>query len=325
MFDATALGELLIDFTPIASNSRGQLTYEANPGGAPGNVLAMLSKRGKKTAFIGKVGNDTFGRYIFNAVRECGIDVKNISLSNEYPTSLAFISTDSAGEREFTFYRHFGADMMLDIEDIKKFDFSQTKLLHFGTLSMTDDRSMAATKYAIEQAKANHCWLSFDPNIRPLLWNKLTDAVKAMRYGCSVCDILKMEISELKLLTNENNINEAISIIQKEFHIPLVFVTMGKEGSFAFNEGKKVFSKGFVTKHTIDTTGAGDAFFGSCLGDILSKNDLHFDEQEMIKMLKYANAVASFVTTKKGALTIMPNAEEVVTYLRQFGEIKDIL
>jgi fructokinase len=319
VFDVIALGELLIDFVPLTIGSLENPIYEAFPGGAPGNVLAMLSKMGMKTSLITKVGYDFFGRYLIKAVRECGIDVSNISVSNESPTTLAFISNDASGEREFTFYRHFGADTRLDINDVGKFDFSTTRLFHFGTLSMTDDLAESATKYAIQQAKKNHCLISFDPNIRPLLWKTISKAIQAMRYGCSVCDILKLEKRELELLTNENDIDEAVKILRQEFSIPLIFVTVGKAGSYAFFEGCKVFSEGFVTDQTIDTTGAGDAFFGYCLAEVLTKNNFHFNKRDMMEMLKMANAAASFVTTKKGALTIMPSLDEVQKYLDQFN------
>ena len=182
-YDVTALGELLIDFTENGDSSQGNPTFEANPGGAPCNVLAMLNRLGKKTAFIGKVGNDMFGKQLKAAVEECGIDTRNLVMDDEIHTTLAFVHTYPDGDRDFSFYRNPGADMMLTKNEVDADLIRNSRIFHFGTLSSTHEGVREATRYALDVAKEAGCIITFDPNLRPPLWKDLNDARKEIEYG----------------------------------------------------------------------------------------------------------------------------------------------
>ena len=197
-YDVVALGELLIDFTIDGKSSQGNNTYEANPGGAPCNVLAMLNRMNKKTAFIGKVGKDAFGQILKSTIDQIGIDSKGLVFDEKVNTTLAFVNIDENGERSFSFYRNPGADMMLTEEEVDFEIVRNSKIFHFGTLSMTHEKVRQATKKAVEEAKKENILISFDPNLRELLWEDLSLAKEQIDYGCSVCDILKIEDEELK-------------------------------------------------------------------------------------------------------------------------------
>lgn len=196
-FDVVALGELLVDFTENGISAQGNPMLEANSGGAPCNVLSMLQNLGKKTAFIGKVGNDAFGQMLTQAVRNQGINTENLVADDTVHTTLAFVHTDKDGDRSFSFYRNPGADMMLRWDEIHEDMLADTKIFHFGTLSMTDERIEKVTKKAVEKAKSEGALISFDPNLRPALWKDLDDAKRHMWYGISQCDILKISDDEI--------------------------------------------------------------------------------------------------------------------------------
>lgn len=208
--DVVALGELLIDFTECGDSERGNPIPEANPGGAPCNVLAMLNKLGKKTAFIGKVGNDTFGKMLAKTVSDSGTDISNLLYDEKVPTTLAFVHTLADGEREFSFYREPGADMMLKKSDVNEELLNSTKIFHFGTLSSTHENPREATRYAIDTAKQAGALISFDPNLREPLWNDLNDARHEIEYGLSKCDILKISDNELEFVTGVSDYDKAI-------------------------------------------------------------------------------------------------------------------
>ena len=196
-YDVTALGELLIDFTENGDSAQGNPLMEANPGGAPCNVLAMLQKLGKKTAFIGKVGNDMFGNQLKKAVEEVGIDTRNLIMDHKHHTTLAFVHTYPDGDRDFSFYRDPGADMMLTKEEVQKELIEDSRIFHFGTLSSTHEGIREATRHAIELAKEAGCIITFDPNLRPPLWNSLDDARREIEYGMGKCDVLKISDNEV--------------------------------------------------------------------------------------------------------------------------------
>ena len=200
-FDVTALGELLIDFTQNGHSDQGNFLMEANPGGAPCNVLAMLCKLGKKTAFIGKVGDDFLGRHLKEVVETVGIDARNLLLDKEVHTTLAFVHTYPDGDRDFSFYRNPGADMCLRADEICQELIQQSKIFHFGSLSLTHPGVREATKKAVLIAKENGCMISYDPNLRPPLWNTLEEAKEQITFGVAQCDILKISDNEIQWLT----------------------------------------------------------------------------------------------------------------------------
>lgn len=317
-YDVIALGELLIDFTMNGVSEQGNSLFEANPGGAPCNVLAMLTKMRKRTAFIGKVGNDMFGKLLENTLEKIGIDTENLVKSDEVRTTLAFVHTASDGDRSFSFYRNPGADMMLRKEDIKDELFENAKIFHFGTLSMTDALVKNATIEAITYARNKNMVVSFDPNLRPPLWENLEDARAAMDYGMRMCNILKISDDEIQFFIGEQDFDKGIKIIQDAYHIPLICLTLGKDGSIACTEKYKVKKAGFLQEHVIDTTGAGDTFMGCILNYILEKETFDLNEEQLSEMLTFANAAASLITTKKGALRVMPEKEEIESFLNMY-------
>ena len=220
-FDVVALGELLIDFTENGKSAQGNMTYEANPGGAPCNVLAMLNKAGRKTAFIGKVGQDLFGNKLKATLDEVGIDTSNLIIDEDARTTLAFVETFPDGDRDFSFYRNPGADMMLRKEDLHEDLIRDAKIFHYGTLSMTHDGVREATKKAIDIAKESGAILSFDPNLRPPLWKTLDDAKEQVAYGLSKCDVLKISDNEIQWFTGEEDFDAGIAQLREQYNIPL--------------------------------------------------------------------------------------------------------
>lgn len=310
-FDVVALGELLIDFTENGMSAQGNPVLEANPGGAPCNVLAMLNKLGKKTAFIGKVGNDVFGRQLAEAVRQSGTDTTNLIFDDTVHTTLAFVHTFSDGEREFSFYRNPGADMMLKKEEIQEDILKEAKIFHFGTLSSTHEGVREATRYAIEIAKQNGALISFDPNLREPLWNTLEDARKEIAYGLSKCDILKISDNELAFMTGTEDYSKGVEMLRAQYDIKVIFVTLGKDGSRAYCKDKMAEQPTFSQIKPVEKTGAGDTFEGCALHYLLEHDLDSLTEQDLSDLLLFANAGASLVTTRNGALKVMPDKAEI--------------
>ena len=310
-FDVVALGELLIDFTENGTSVQGNPVYEANPGGAPCNVLSMLNKVGKRTAFIGKVGQDIFGKRLKAVLEETGIDVSNLIMDADVRTTLAFVETFADGDRDFSFYRNPGADMMLREEELDTDLLKNTRIFHFGTLSMTHEEVRNATKTAIRVAKESGALVSFDPNLREPLWKSLDEAKEQVAYGLSQCDILKISDNEIRWFTGEEDFDAGIAKLRGEYDIPLIMLSMGKDGSRAYYKDLRVEVAPFLQENTIETTGAGDTFGGCCLYHVLKYGLEHFDEAKLKEMLTFANAAASIITTRKGALRVMPTVDEV--------------
>ena len=316
-YDVTALGELLIDFTENGNSEQGNPLMEANPGGAPCNMLSMIQKLGGTTAFIGKVGKDMFGRQLRQAVESVGIDTRNLMEDEEIHTTLAFVHTFPDGDRDFSFYRNPGADMMLTKEEIQEDLIRNSKVFHFGTLSSTHEGVREATRYAIDVAKEAGCLVSFDPNLRPPLWKTLEDARKEIEYGLSKTDILKISDNEVEFLCGISDYDEGAKMLIEKYNIPFVCVTLGKDGSRAYYKGMRVEVPGFVQKNTIETTGAGDTFCGCMLHYIIQHGLEDLTEENLRELLTFANAAASVITTRKGALAVMPSKEEVEELLRE--------
>jgi fructokinase len=315
-FDVTALGELLIDFTENGLSAQGNYLLEANPGGAPCNVLAMLSKLGKKTAFIGKVGDDFLGRHLKNVVQEVGIDTSNLLLDDQVHTTLAFVHTSPDGDRDFSFYRNPGADMNLCEAEVGKPLIADSRIFHFGSLSMTHPGVREATKKALRIAKEHGCLISFDPNLREPLWNTLDEAKEQIAFGLTQCDILKISDNEIQWLTGEEDYTEGVKKIREMKDIPLILVSMGKEGSRAYYKDMIVEVKPFLQENTIETTGAGDTFCANVLNYVLENGLEDLTAEGLEEMLTFANAAASIITTKKGALRVMPTKEDVENFLK---------
>ena len=319
MFDVTALGELLIDFTENGTSSQGNPLLEANPGGAPCNVLAMLERLGKKTAFIGKVGKDMFGKQLKAAVEEVGIDTRNVIMDEEVHTTLAFVHTYPDGDRDFSFYRNPGADMMLTKDEVSEELIQSSRIFHFGTLSSTHEGVREATRHAIEVAKAAGCIITFDPNLRPPLWKSLEDARVEIEYGMTKCDVLKISDNEVEFLFGTTDYDKGAALIREKYNIPLVLITMGKDGSRAYYKDLRVEAAPFLQENTIETTGAGDTFCASALNYVLEHGLENLTEENLMEMLTFANAAASLITTRKGALRVMPTRQEVLDFIAASG------
>ena len=250
-FDVVALGELLIDFTENGVSAQGNTIYEANPGGAPCNVLAMLNRAGRKTAFIGKVGQDIFGNKLKATLDEVGIDTSNLIIDEEARTTLAFVETFPDGDRDFSFYRNPGADMMLTEADLHEDLIRDAKVFHFGTLSMTHDDVRRATKKAIDIAKESGAVISFDPNLRPPLWKTLDDAKEQVAYGLGKCDVLKISDNEIQWFTGEEDFDAGIAKLRSQYDIPLILLSLGRDGSRAYYKDLRVRMGGWSAYFTM--------------------------------------------------------------------------
>ena len=311
-FDVAALGELLIDFTAGGLSEQGNPMFEANPGGAPCNVLAMLRKLGKTCAFIGKVGNDMFGYQLKAVAEQAGIDMSALRMDGETRTTLAFVKTAENGDRDFSFYRNPGADMMLTEEELPQEVLSSARIFHFGTLSMTHEGVRNATKAAVASAKRAGAVISFDPNLRPPLWNDLEEAREQISWGLGRCDILKIADNELEFMTGDSDFDCAVGKLRRRWpNIRLLNVNAGAEGSYSYYQDERVFVPGFRLGGTIETTGAGDTFCACVLNFVLENGIDELNRRALTEMLRFANAAAYLVTTKKGAIRSMPERMQI--------------
>ena len=315
-FDVVALGELLVDFTDNGLSERGNTLFEANPGGAPCNVLAMLKKLDRSCAFIGKVGDDLFGRRLRAVAEEAGICMDYLAVDREARTTLAFVKKLENGDRDFSFYRNPGADMTLAEEDLPLEVLAGCRVFHFGTLSMTHEGIRQATRKAVDCAKAGGALISFDPNLRPPLWDSLEHAREQISYGLGHCDILKIADNELEFMTGETDFNKGAANLRERYpNIRLLNVTAGPEGSYSYYNGLRVFRPSLKLGGVIETTGAGDTFCACVLNFVLERGLEGLTEKDLGDMLFFANAAAYLVTTRKGAIRSMPEREQVENLL----------
>ena len=311
-FDVVALGELLIDFTVDGQSDQGNIIFEANPGGAPCNVLAMLRKLDKTCAFIGKVGNDMFGRQLRGICEDAGINMDPLLVDENARTTLAFVQTLPGGDRDFSFYRNPGADMMLKADELPAELIEKAKIFHFGTLSMTHEGVREATVKAVETAKDGGAVISFDPNLRPPLWECLEQAKAMISWGLSQSDIVKIADNELEFMTGETDFDKGAAVLRTcHPNIKLLNVTAGADGSYAYYEDKRVYVPGVKLGGTIETTGAGDTFCACVLNFVLEHGLDNLTETDLADMLRFANTAAYIVTTRKGAIRSMPERKQV--------------
>ena len=303
--DVVALGELLVDMAEGQPSKQENMTFEACPGGAPCNVLALLSKAGMKTAFIGKVGDDFLGHMLGDTIEKIGISTRDLKYDEKVNTTLAFVHKKPDGDRDFSFYRNPGADMMLTEEEVDEELIASARVFHFGTLSMTAEGVKAATKKAVETAKEHDCLISFDPNLREPLWDSLDNARQQMLWGLAHCDILKISDNEVEFLTGQSDMTKGFEEIKKLTSARLVFVTLGKDGSMGWGGGKVVTASGVKMESVVDTTGAGDTFMGCALYYVL-RNGIELSDEQVKELLTFANEKAALITQVKGALKVMP-------------------
>lgn len=314
--DVAALGELLVDFTCNGASAQGNPFYEANPGGAPCNVLAMLAKLGKKTAFIGKVGEDQFGHLLRQVGLEAGISMDSLVIDPHSHTTLAFVKTAENGERDFSFYRDSGADTLLTPDEVPEDVIAGARIFHFGSLSLTGEPVRSATQKAVALARAAGCILSFDPNLRPPLWDDLEQARDQIHWGLAQCDVAKISDDELLFLTGEANFDAGAAKLMEQFpNLQMVNVTAGAQGSISYYQGLRVFQPGVTLGGVIETTGAGDTFCACVLNFLLEHGLEHLTADDLTQMLRFANAAAYLVTTRRGAIRSMPEPEQVLALL----------
>lgn len=312
MYDITALGELLIDFTPCGMSEAGMKIFEQNPGGAPANVLVAAGNFGAKTAFIGKVGKDMHGEFLKETLKKYNIETKGLIMDEKVFTTLAFVSLNEKGERTFSFARKPGADTCLTKEEVNLELIKECKIFHFGSLSLTDNPSKEALLYALEKAKEMNKIISYDPNYRPLLWKNKDTAVKEMRAVIKYADIMKISDEETELLTGCKEPEKVASKLIEQ-GVSLVFVTLGSEGSFLKTKDFQIRVKSKKC-NVVDTTGAGDAFWGAILYKLAERENSVFQisEKEGTEYLKFANTAAGICVEKRGAIPAMASLEELL-------------
>jgi len=317
MFDVVSLGELLIDFTPSGKTEAGNTLYEQNPGGAPANVTAAVSKLGGKSAFIGKVGSDAFGRFLKETLIKNGIDTAGLRIAvDDAATTLAFVHLDDKGDRSFSFYRSPGADTTLETEELDFKLIDSAKIFHFGSLSLTADPARSATLVAVKYAKQKGSMISYDPNLRLALWPDAETAKAGILAGLQYADILKISEEELAFITGTTDYERGSKILCDK-GIRLVVITLGPEGCFyRYKHGV-----GHITTYdtkVVDTTGSGDAFTGAMLYNLAkrkkSPEDIH--NRDMIAILTYANAAGALCASKRGAIPAMPGKQEIQECMR---------
>ena len=311
-YDVVALGELLVDFTQNGRSDQGNPLFEACPGGAPANVLAMLRKLGKSCAFLGKVGRDSFGDMLENTLKDVGIDTRGLLRSGTIPTTLALVHTFPNGDRDFSFYRKPGADIELSAEELDGELLGSCRVFHFGSLSLTDEPCRTATIRAIAAAKASGALISFDPNLRPPLWKSMEDARREIAWGLGQCDILKIADNELVFMTGSEDFDTGAAMLKAQYpNIRMLNVTAGADGSYSYYGALRVFEPACSLGGVIETTGAGDTFCACVLDFVLEHGLDGLSEEQLREMLRFANTAAYIVTTRKGAIRSMPEKADV--------------
>ncbi len=312
MYDITSLGELLIDFTQKGISENGQKLYERNPGGAPANVLVAMSRMGAKAAFIGKVGDDIHGSFLKETLMQEGIDISGIVVDKDVFTTLAFVTLDDRGGRNFCFARKPGADIMLTEEEVSDKLILQSKILHIGSLSLTGEPCKSATFHALQVAKAAGCIISYDPNYRAALWDGKDNAVETIKAVAAYADIVKISEEEVDLITPYKDPAKAAEYLVRE-GIDIAVVTLGENGAYVSCNRGSCHVPGFRSKAVIDTTGAGDAFCGGflyCISKYVNKiNEINLDDIK--SFAEYANAAASLCVEKYGGIPGMPAASDI--------------
>ena len=311
-YDVVALGELLIDFAPHSVNEAGYPVLSANPGGAPGNFLAALNMYGCKTAMIGKVGDDLFGRLLVKTLRSAGIETQGIVMDENQFTTLAFVSLDPSGNRDFSFARKPGADTCLTPDEIDERLIANARVFHFGTLSLTDEPSASATRRAIELAKRHGLLISLDPNLRKPLWKREEDARAAMEWSLRQADIVKISDEEIGFLWGLDP-EEGARKLLNGFGVSLAYITLGPKGCYAATASHRVAVASPSGIRVADTTGAGDIFGGSAMSQFLQyrKPPSDLTEEELTQIVRFACTAASLSTQKHGGITSVPTLAEV--------------
>lgn len=318
MYDVTAIGELLIDFTTLDTDAEGYPTMAAKPGGAPVNYLAALAAYGRRTAFLGKVGTDTFGRLLIETVKKAGIETGGIIEDPAVFTTLAFVTLDREGNRSFNFARKPGADTCLRFEELDLSFIDAARAFHFGTLSLTDEPARTATQRAVAYAKHRGKLITYDPNLRLSLWRSLQEAEQQILWGLSQADVVKISDEEVCFLWN-CGAEEAADRILDEYGAQLAMITLGSKGCCLKNRQGTVFCPS-ISVETVDTTGAGDIFGGSAVSRILGmdKPPGSLSPAELGEIARFASAASSLSTRKIGGVPSIPSMQEVLNTINTY-------
>jgi fructokinase len=318
IYDITAVGESLIDVVVKRDNSGG-LSMEGNPGGAPLNAMAAATKLGCSAAFIGKLSTDSFGRLLLDTIRSSGISDEGVVFTNSEPTTLAIVTLDSRGDRSFSFYREHTADVELQSSEINLDLIKRSCILHFGSVSMTCEPSRSATLSAAKFAKENGVLVSYDPNLRERLWDNLGEARMVILEGMELADIVKVSEEELLFLTGTDDITAGAKRLMERYSMKILAVTLGAKGAIVFGNGICSAQPTYDKVKTIDTTGAGDAFWGAFLRCVVKseKSITELTQEDLESFLDFANAAGSISTTKLGAIPALPTVAEVEKLQRQ--------
>lgn len=316
MMDVVALGELLIDFTNVSADPDGYPTMAAHPGGAPANFLATLSMFGAKAALLGKVGNDTFGKLLVNTLQEAGIETRGLVMADDVFTTLAFVTLDETGNREFAFARKPGADTKLTFEEIDLSLIDEAKVFHFGTLSLTDESARSATYKAVAYAKARGKLITYDPNLRKPLWNDLEEAKKQLLWGLGQADVVKISDEEVDFLFGLG-VEDGAKHILENYGVKLVFVTCGAKGCFFMNNKASGHVPALTGIQVVDTTGAGDIFGGSAVYQLLQLDKVpeELTDEDLKNAVRFACTAAGLSTTKHGGISSVPDYDCVLNSL----------
>lgn len=316
MCDVLSLGELLIDFTPSNLSAKDKYLFERNPGGAPANVAVQLSLLGISSGFIGKVGNDTFGKFLKYTLDSFNVSTTGLVLDDNFLTTLAFVHLNESGDRSFTFYRRPGADTQLRCHEIDFNQIKNCKILHFGSLSFTDEPLRTTTLNILEYAKSKGKIISYDPNWRPPLWRSREDGVEGMRLGLKYCDIIKVSDNELTMITDCDDYKEGIYRLL-DMGIQIVLVTLGPNGCFVGNKDR-IEHLNTYDVNIVDTTGSGDSFLGSFLYNIISYykplDEIGYDK--LIEFADFSNAAGALCASKTGSIPSLPNIDEIQNCIR---------
>ena len=310
--DVVALGELLIDFTAVSADVDGYPTMAAHPGGAPANFLAALSKYGAKAGLLGKVGNDAFGHLLVQTLQNAGIEIKGLIADNNVFTTLAFVTLDETGDREFSFARKPGADTCISFEELDLDLIDSAKVFHFGTLSLTNDPARTATQKAVAYAKSKGKLITYDPNLRKPLWKDLEEAKEQLIWGLGQADVVKISDEEVEFLF-DLGVEDGAKHILDTYGVKLVFVTCGADGCFFKNAVAQGHVPSLTNIKVVDTTGAGDIFGGSAVWKILQygKAPETLTAEELKDIVSFACTAAGLSTTKAGGISSVPDMEQV--------------
>ncbi|MBR2131624.1 MAG: carbohydrate kinase [Oscillospiraceae bacterium] len=311
--DVVALGELLIDFTCLDADQDGYPTLRAYPGGAPANFLSVLSRFGAKTAMLGKVGEDTFGRALLTTLKKNGIETSGMIVDSSVFTTLAFVTLDETGDRDFSFSRKPGADTRLTCQELNLSLIDAAKVFHFGSLPMTDEPARSATKYAVEYAKKQGKWITYDPNLRKPLWNDLETAREQILWGLSKADVVKISDEEVGFLFGSDPQNGAEEILRR-FDVKLVFVTCGAGGCYYKHASASGYVPALSDIQVVDTTGAGDIFGGSVIWKLLQfgKPLEALTDIQLRDAVSFACTAAGLSVTKPGGISSVPDYRDVL-------------